>query len=230
MSTSEHPEAVLDETAADAAVSDFEASDFEAPDVEASDVEAPDVEAPDVEAPDVEVTDVEAPEPPPGPSGRRWRLSVVLPAALLAASAIAAASVFWFLFRPDQLTNVDAQQQVIAAAKEGTEAVLSYSPENLDQSLATAKSHLTGGFLDEYSTFTDDVVRPAVSQRGVKTEANVARAAVSQMDPGRAQVLVFVNQVTTSRERPSPALATSSVMVTMVRSDGRWLISEFKPV
>jgi Mce-associated membrane protein len=50
------------------------------------------------------------------------------------------------------------------------------------------------------------------------------------MDPGRAQVLVFVNQVTTSRERPSPALATSSVMVTMVRSDGRWLISEFKPV
>ena len=225
MSTSEHPEAVLDETAADAAVSDFEASDFEA-----SDVEAPDVEAPDVEAPDVEVPDVEAPEPPPGPSGRRWRLSVVLPAALLAASAIAAASVFWFLFRPDQLTNVDAQQQVIAAAKEGTEAVLSYSPENLDQSLATAKSHLTGGFLDEYSTFTDDVVRPAVSQRGVKTEANVARAAVSQMDPGRAQVLVFVNQVTTSRERPSPALATSSVMVTMVRSDGRWLISEFKPV
>jgi Mce-associated membrane protein len=64
----------------------------------------------------------------------------------------------------------------------------------------------------------------------VKTEANVARAAVSEMDPGRAQVLVFVNQVTTSRERPSPALATSSVMVTMVRSDGRWLISEFKPV
>ena len=230
MSTSEHPEAVLDETAADAAVSDFEAPDVEASDVEASDVEAPDVEAPDVEAPDVEVTDFEAPEPPPGPSGRRWRLSVVLPAALLAASAIAAASVFWFLFRPDQLTNVDAQQQVIAAAKEGTEAVLSYSPENLDQSLATAKSHLTGGFLDEYSTFTDDVVRPAVSQRGVKTEANVARAAVSQMDPGRAQVLVFVNQVTTSRERPSPALATSSVMVTMVRSDGRWLISEFKPV
>jgi Mce-associated membrane protein len=155
---------------------------------------------------------------------------VVLPAALLAASAIAAGLVFWFLFRPDQLTNADAQQQVIAAAKEGTEAVLSYSPDNLDQSLAAAKSHLTGGFLDEYSGFTDDVVRPAVSQRGVKTEANVARAAISEMDPGRAQVLVFVNQVTTSRERPSPALATSSVMVTMVRSDGRWLISEFKPV
>ena len=220
MSTSEHPEAVLDETAADADV----------PDVEAPDVEVLDSEDPDGEVPDGEAPDGEAPEGLPGPSGRRWRPFVVLPAALLAASAIAAGLVFWFLFRPDQLTNADAQQQVIAAAKEGTEAVLSYSPDNLDQSLATAKSHLTGGFLDEYSRFTDEVVRPAVSQRGVKTEANVARAAVSQMDPGRAQVLVFVNQVTTSRERPSPALATSSVMVTMVRSDGRWLISEFKPV
>jgi Mce-associated membrane protein len=220
VSTSEHPEAVLDETVADADV----------PDVEAPDVEVLDGEDPDGEVLDIEAPDGEAPEGLPGPSGRRWRPLVVLPAALLAASAIAAGLVFWFLFRPDQLTNADAQQQVIAAAKEGTEAVLSYSPDNLDQSLAAAKSHLTGGFLDEYSRFTDDVVRPAVSQRGVKTEANVARAAVSQMDPGRAQVLVFVNQVTTSRERPSPALATSSVMVTMVRSDGRWLISEFKPV
>ena len=220
MSTSEHPEAVLDETVADADV----------PDVEAPDVEVLDGEDPDGEVLDIEAPDGEAPEGLPGPSGRRWRPFVVLPAALLAASAIAAGLVFWFLFRPDQLTNADAQQQVIAAAKEGTEAVLSYSPDNLDQSLATAKSHLTGGFLDEYSRFTDEVVRPAVSQRGVKTEANVARAAVSEMDPGRAQVLVFVNQVTTSRERPSPALATSSVMVTMVRSDGRWLISEFKPV
>jgi len=189
-----------------------------------------DAEVLDAETLDAEVLDAEEQGVPPGPPGRRWRLSVVLPVALLAVSAVAAASVYWFLFRPDQLTDANAQQQVIAAAKEGTEAVLSYSPENLDQSLATAKSHLTGGFLGEYSTFTDEVVRPAVTQRGVKTEANVARAAVSQMDPGRAQVLIFVNQVTTSKERPSPALATSSVMVTMVENGGRWLISEFKPI
>ena len=71
---------------------------------------------------------------------------------------------------------------------------------------------------------------PAAKQRGVKTEATVARAAVSQMQPGSAQVLVFVNQVTTSRERPTPALATSSVIVTLVKRDGHWLISDFKPV
>ncbi|MDP4960940.1 MAG: twin-arginine translocation pathway signal [Mycobacterium sp.] len=214
MSTNDQPETTADEALP------IEVLDDEAVEVEVFDDEAVKVEA--LHDPEQGV--------PPVASGRRWRLSVVLPLALLALSAAAAASVYWFLFRPDQMTDADAQQQVIAAAKEGTEAVLSYSPENLDQSLATAKSHLTGGFLDEYSTFTDEVVRPAVTQRGVKTEANVARAAVSQMDPGRAQVLIFVNQVTTSKERPSPALATSSVMVTMVENGGRWLISEFKPI
>ena len=214
MSTNDQPETTADEALP------IEVLDDEAVEVEVFDDEAVKVEA--LHDPEQGV--------PPVASGRRWRLSVVLPLALLALSAAAAASVYWFLYRPDQMTDADAQQQVIAAAKEGTEAVLSYSPENLDQSLATAKSHLTGGFLDQYSTFTDEVVRPAVTQRGVKTEANVARAAVSQMDPGRAQVLIFVNQVTTSKERPSPALATSSVMVTMVENGGRWLISEFKPI
>ncbi len=43
---------------------------------------------------------------------------------------------------------------------------------------------------------------PAAKKKGVKTEANVARAAVSELEPGRAVVLVFVNQVTTSKDRP----------------------------
>jgi Mce-associated membrane protein len=50
------------------------------------------------------------------------------------------------------------------------------------------------------------------------------------MEPDSAQVLVFVNQVTTSRDRPSPALATSTVMVTLVKNGDTWLIAEFKPI
>jgi len=176
--------------------------------------------------------DIDEPEqePVPAAGARRLRWAVALPVALLLASVVACGSVYLFLFRPDQLTNDASQQQVLIAAREGSEAVLSYSPENLDKSLADAKSHLTGEFLDHYSKFTDEVVRPAVAQKGVKTEANVVRAAVSQMDPDTAAVLVFVNQVTTSKDRPSPALATSTVMVTLVKSGGQWLISEFKPI
>ncbi|HNM09971.1 MAG TPA: twin-arginine translocation pathway signal [Mycobacterium sp.] len=151
-------------------------------------------------------------------------------AALLVAAVAAAGSVYWWIYRPDRLTNAASQQRVTDAAREGTVALLSYAPETLDKDLATAKSHLTGEFLKYYSDFTDKIVAPAAKQKGVKTEATVARAAVSEMQPDHAVVLVFVNQVTTSKDRPDPALATSSVLVTMVNQDGRWLISEFNPV
>jgi Mce-associated membrane protein len=159
---------------------------------------------------------------------RRW--AALLVALLLLASAGGTGAVYWWVYRPDLLTNAAAQQQVLDAAKQGTTSLLSYAPETLDKDLATAKSHLTGEFLKYYSDFTDQIVAPAARQKGVKTEAAIVRAAVSEMHPDRAVVLVFVNQVTTSKDRPEPALATSSVIVTMDKSQGRWLISEFKPV
>jgi Mce-associated membrane protein len=187
--------------------------------------------AADIPADDTPVDVDPAPAPAAvSPGVRRRRTLVAATVGLLLGSAVAAGSVYWWLFRPDQLTGEGAQQRVVTAAKEGTEAALSYSPENLDNDLATAKSHMTGKFLDYYSDFTKNVVTPAAKEKGVKTEANVARAAVSEMHPDTAEVLVFVNQVTTSKSRPTPALATSTVLVTMVKSGDRWLISEFNPV
>jgi Mce-associated membrane protein len=187
----------------------------------------------DVAIDDLEVvtadTDTASPVVAARPGGLRNR-ALAVAGALLLASLVAAGSVYWFLYRPDRLTDEAVQEQVLEAARVGTEAVLSYSSASLDENLAAAKSHLTGNFLEHYSQFTDTVVRPAVTQKGVKTEASVARAAISQMRPGKAEVLVFVNQVTTSKDRPAPALATSSVMMTLVKSQGSWLISEFNPV
>ena len=190
----------------------------------------------------IDIDEVAAAEPaatspahPPGSAQRalawcRQRWAAVLTVAALLVSAATAGSVYWWLYRPDRLTDTAGQEQVLSAAREATEALLSYSPEKVDTDVATAKALLTGDFLQKYTEFADTVVVPAAKDRGVKTEANVARAAVSQMRPDDAQVLIFVNQVTTSKERPTPALATSSVMVTMVRSAGRWLVSEFNPI
>ncbi|GAY13523.1 twin-arginine translocation pathway signal [Mycobacterium sp. shizuoka-1] len=177
-----------------------------------------------------------------GWAGRHW--AAILLVVLLVASAGAAGGVYWWLYRPDQqafglklfsTASIDSQmqerqKQVADAARDGTVALLSYAPDTLDKDLANAKSHLTGEFLKYYSQFTDQIVAPAAKQKGVKTEATVARAAVSDLNPDNATVLVFVNQVTTSKDRPDPALATSSVMVKLTKTDGRWLISEFNPI
>lgn len=189
-----------------------------------------------VETIEIDESDTEPTEPEydpvihSGPAAPgRSRLTLFTAVALLV-SAVLAGSVYWFVFRTDRLTDQGAQDGVLDAAKSGTVALLTYSPDTVDKNLADAKSRLTGDFLKQYSEFADQTVLPAAKERGVKTEATVARAAVSQMQPGSAQVLVFVNQVTTSRERPTPALATSSVIVTLAKHDGHWLISDFKPV
>lgn len=160
----------------------------------------------------------------------RAHLVATCAVAAVLASAAAAASAYWWLYRPDLLTDQAVREQVVAAAREGTEALLTYSPERLDADLSAAKSHLTAGFLNEYTELTDKVVAPASREKGVKTEASASRAAISSIRPGEAEVLVFVNQVSTSNERPTPALSASAVLVTLVQHGDRWLISAFAPI
>ena len=64
----------------------------------------------------------------------------------------------------------------------------------------------------------------------MKTDAVVTRAAVSELRPDSANVLLFVNQSTTSKENPDGSFVASSVKVGMKKVDGNWLISTFDPV
>jgi Mce-associated membrane protein len=160
----------------------------------------------------------------------RSNLGVILLAASLIASAGVAAWLYFNQYRPDQQTDAAASQIALDAAKTGTVALLSYSPESLDKDFAAAKSHLTGDFLSYYTQFTETIVTPAAQQKAVKTMASVVRAAVSELRPHSAVVLVFVNQNTTSKENPDGAFAVSSVKVRLTKIDGTWLISSFDPV
>ena len=158
------------------------------------------------------------------------RLGVVLLAVALVASAGLAAWLYFKQYRPDEETNAAASAVALNAAKNGTVSLLSYSPDKLDKDFATAKSHLTGDFLSYYTQFTEQVVTPAAKQKSVKTSATVVRAAVSDMHPDSATVLVFINQVTTSKENPDGAFAASAVKVGLKKISDAWLISSFDPV
>ena len=151
-------------------------------------------------------------------------------AVLVAGSLALLGSLFFVCYLPDRDTDAAAAKAAISAASDGTVAVLSYSPDTLDRDFSSAKSHLTGDFLTYYSQFTQQIVAPAAKQKSVKTSAVVLRAALSEFHPGSAVVLLFVNQSTQSKDRPEPALTSSSVMVTLTKADGKWLISSFNPV
>jgi Mce-associated membrane protein len=168
-------------------------------------------------------------------SAVRRRLAAIplIPVALVLGLLAAGGLAGWLYFtqyRPDKQTDDAVAQSVVNAARDGTVALLSYKPDTLNHDFAAAKSHLTGDFLNYYDQFTKEVVTPAAQTKGVTTTAQVAGAAVSELNPDNAVVLVFINQATTSKERPDPAMASSSAKVSLAKVHGDWLITKFDPL
>jgi Mce-associated membrane protein len=160
----------------------------------------------------------------------RKRLGAILLVLALLVSAGAAAWLYFFQYLPDQRSNADAAKVAVDAASAGTIAALTYSPESVEKDFAAAKTHLTGDFLNHYTGFTEQIVIPAAKQKAVKTSAAVVQAAASEIHPDSAVVLVFVNQVTTSKENPDGSFAGSAVKIGLEKVDDRWLIATFEPV
>jgi Mce-associated membrane protein len=155
----------------------------------------------------------------------RWH--PILLTLLVVASTAVAAGLFFVAYRPDQQTGDAVAQQVIKAASEGAVALLSYSPDNLSRDFTNARSRLTDDFQDYYKRFTEQIVAPAAQRGQVTTTARVVRAAVSELHPNSAVVLVFVDQKTATKERPEPVQTGSSVRVTLTKVDDSWLIAKF---
>ena len=139
-----------------------------------------------------------------------------------------AARIFYFDYRPDLQTDNAAAHQVIKAASDGAVALLSYSPATLDRDFANAKSRLTEDYLAYFQRFADQIVGPAAQRGHVTTTATVVKAAVAELHPSSAVVLVFVKQKTTSKEKPEPVVTSSSIRVALTKVSGSWLIDKFE--
>jgi Mce-associated membrane protein len=158
----------------------------------------------------------------------KWRSIVVT--ALVVATVGVAAGMYFGQYRPDRQIDDAAANQAMRAASDGAVAVLSYSSDNLDRDFANAKSHLTGDFLAYYNKFSQEVVAPAVRQKHLTQKAAVIRAAVSELHPDSARVLIFVNQTVTNPDKKDPLMTPNVVGVTLAKVNGSWLISKLDPV
>jgi Mce-associated membrane protein len=192
----------------------------------------------DETTPDIEPTESEAdiePDSDASPESPRRRLAAVpvIPLALvlgLLAAGGLAGWVYLSQYRPDTQTDNAVEQSAVNAARDGTVALLSYKPATLNQDFEAAKSHLSGDFRNYYDQFTKQVITPAAQSKGVTTMAQVVGAAATELHRNSAVVLVFVNQVTASKERPDPTMASSSILVSVAKQHGDWLITKFDPV
>ena len=167
-----------------------------------------------------------APATRPRPTWSRVVAFAVLPALALLL-ALGAGYLKW---QDNGVRNGEvAAATSMQAARDGTVALLSYTPDKVEQQLGAARDLLTGQFRDSYTSLTNDVVIPGAKQKQIAAVASVPAAASVSATPEKAVVLVFVNQtVTVGNDAPTDT--NSSVRVTLEKVGDRWLISEFDPV
>lgn len=157
-----------------------------------------------------------------------WRVVVF---GLLPAMALILAGVAGYLKWQDSSMRASRVSTVesLAAAKDGTVAILSYQPDTAEKDLDAARDRLTGTFKDSYTQLTHDVVIPGAKQRHISAVATVPGVAGVSATANHAVALVFVNQTVVVGNDP-PSSTASTVRVTLEKVNGRWLISGFDPI
>jgi Mce-associated membrane protein len=153
-----------------------------------------------------------------------WR-PIVLTVLLVSATGFAA-GWFYFEYRADRQTDTSAAREVIKAASEGAVLLLSYSPEGLSHDFDNAKSRVTGDYKVFYQQFTEQIVTPAAQRAQLTTTVRVIRAAVSELHPNSAAVLAFIEQKTSSKDKPEPVKTSSSLRIMLKKVQGSWLIDK----
>lgn len=118
----------------------------------------------------------------------------------------------------------------VQAAKDAAVALLTYQPDSVERQLEAAQDRLTGSFRDSYSSVTRDVVIPGAKQQHISTVATVPAAASVSATESHAQVLLFIDQTATFGDgKGAPTATRSTVLVTLDKVGGRWLVSNFEP-
>ncbi|MGN6577726.1 MAG: hypothetical protein ACTHKG_18795 [Nocardioides sp.] len=120
-----------------------------------------------------------------------------------------------------------ARRQAPAAAERAAEAILSYDYKTLEADRDAAAALMTPSYRKQYLDTFDSLVMDAAKERKAHVEANVRASGVSQAGADRVEVLLFVNQTTTSTANSGePQTALNRVMFSMVRSGGAWRVDD----
>lgn len=160
----------------------------------------------------------------------RGRLVV---AAVLLASVIGAEG--WYVYgvsdplptaeRPVVSGTVAHRSAVESAARSTTE-ILSYGFEDFDAQIDDATSQMTAPFAEEFRNSTADVKDSFVEERITQEVRVVATSVVSASDE-EVRALLFLDQYV-AKAGEGTSVTPYRALVTVIRSDGRWVVSDIE--
>ena len=168
-----------------------------------------------------------------GVAGSRPRpLARVMLLAVTGVVVIAALTIGTVLAVANQRrTDVNAAAgEVTSTVDRQVTAMLSYDHATVQKQLDAAGSGLTPQFRPEFSRLVADAVIPGAREKQINTKVIVAGSSIVSLERDRAELLMMLNQLTTSAAAPDPSTTGSRVLVTAVRSGDTWLVDSLKPI
>ncbi len=119
-----------------------------------------------------------------------------------------------------------ASSESVTAARDSTNAILTFRYDTIDHDVATTRERLTSGFLDTYTKRTQQELIPHAKQERIVATSTVPAAAPETVTPNHAVVLVFISQNVKIGDA-EPKVTGSSARVTLDKIGTRWLVSDF---
>ncbi len=124
-----------------------------------------------------------------------------------------------------------AQEQAAEAASVASETIFSFRYDKLPDHLRDAKAIMTPAFAEEF-----DKIAPALTdlapQRKIVVQAAARNAAAidcgASCSPDKANILVFVDQARLVSGSDQPTVFGNRITVSMVKTDGVWLVSDIR--
>jgi Mce-associated membrane protein len=134
------------------------------------------------------------------------------------------AGVAWYL--KDQGDQIDAaSRDATAKAYSAAEAIFSYDYRGFDESVSNGKHFVTGKFKKEYAKTTSGIKATVKKEKAI-VRAKVSDASVSDATATRVEVLLFVNQYRRNVNITGEKVDQNRVILTMVKVNGDWLVSD----
>lgn len=148
-----------------------------------------------------------------------WLIAAVGALALLLAGA-----AVWLGLQPtSERVEADASQAQVAA-ENAVAPVLDYDAADLAASQARAQKHLTAGYGEKYDDVFDGLVEQNAPQLGTKVTTKVIASSVVTSDVDRAEILLFIDQVATSKQDARGKKFNNQVTLTMAKVGDQWLV------
>ncbi len=181
------------------------------------------------------MTDIRASEPEP----TTWRRLMTLPFVLITLAAVFVVVGVVFEIRhhqtsasaPTNTAIVDSAttNQVISQVSSSLNTVLSYNYRNPTPTQQAAARDLTGDAAGQYTTLFSALKAKAPGQQ-LTLVAKVLDAGVVSLHGDSAQLLVFLDQSSTRASDKATSASAAQIMISAVRQQGQWKISEIVPL